>query len=54
MSEIKAYCDFYGVKDLQTRHFLVKIIAVLCDEMLQYKEEKRKREMAKANMGKPK
>lgn len=51
ISEIKAYCEFYGLADPIIRAFLAKIIAGLNREMVDYKEEKRKREerMGKLN-----
>lgn len=44
ISEIKAYCEFYGISDPLIRAFLVKIISGLNREMVEYKDEKRKRE----------
>lgn len=44
ISEIKAYCEFYGIADPLIRSFLARIITGLNREMVEYKEEKRKRE----------
>ena len=47
VSEIKAYCDFYGIKDSWCRDFLLYFCTELNKELLDYKDAQRKREELK-------
>jgi hypothetical protein len=53
VSEVKAYCEFYGIKDSWCRDFLLYFCSELNKELLDYKDVERKREESKTKVTKP-
>lgn len=47
VSEIKAYCEFYGIKDMEFRRTLLLFVNGMIEELLDYQDTKRKQEEAK-------
>lgn len=53
ISEIKAYCDFYGIIEDEQRSFLLRFSSALNAELLEYKERKAEQERKRTKtMGK--
>jgi len=51
VSEVKAYCEFYGITDDWCRAFLMAFSAELNCELLEYKERQREIEQSRNKIG---